>query len=64
MPQGHRGVKPDIPFGSRLDNPNVFRVRTSVFGFGTVLFPIGAALHEVIAGMVIAIGLYPQFFLA
>ena len=58
------GVKPDIPFGSGLDDPPIFGIRAAVFAPGTMFFPIGTAPHEVTAGMVITIGLHTQFFLA
>ena len=56
-------VEPDIPFGPGLDDSPVFGIRAAVFAFGTVIFPIGTAPHEVTAGIVIAIGLHAQIFL-
>lgn len=61
---GDIGIKPDIPFGSGLDDPPIFGICAAVFAFGTVLFPIGAAPHEVTAGTVIAIGFHAEVFLA
>ena len=55
---GDIGVKPDIPFGPGLDDSSVFGIRAAIFTFGTVLFLIGAASHEVTAGFVINIGLH------
>ena len=60
---GDIGVKPDIPFGPGLDDPAIFGIRAAVFTFGTVIFPIRAAPHEVTAGSVIAIWFHAQFFL-
>ncbi len=47
---GDVGVKPDIPFGPGLDDSPIFGIGAGVFTFGTVIFPIGAAPHEVTAG--------------
>ena len=55
---GDVGVKPDIPFGPGLDDSPIFGIRAAIFTFGTVLFLIGAASHEVTAGFVINIGLH------
>ncbi len=60
---GNIGVKPDIPFGPGLDDSPVFGTGAGVFTFGTVIFPIGAAPHEVTAGTVITVRLHAQFFL-
>ena len=57
------GVKPDIPFGPSLDDLPIFGAGAGVFTFETVIFPIGAAPHEVTAGFVITIRLHTQFFL-
>lgn len=61
---GDIGVKPDIPIEMGLDDPSVFGIRATVCAFGTVLLPIGAAPHEVTAGLVITIGLHAKVFLA
>ena len=61
---GDIGVKPDIPFGPGLDDSPIFGIRAAVFAFGTVIFPIGAAPHEVTAGLLITIGFHAQIFLA
>ncbi len=47
---GHIGVKPYIPFGPGLDDSPIFGTDAGVFTFGAVIFPIGAAPHEVTAG--------------
>ena len=60
---GDVGVKPDIPFGPGLDDSPIFGIGAGVFTFGTVIFPIGAAPHEVTAGFVITVRLHAQFFL-
>lgn len=53
---GNFGIKPDIPFRPGLNDSPVSGIRAVVFAFGTVVFPIGAAPHEVSTGMVITIG--------
>ena len=60
---GDIGVKPDIPFRPGLDDPPIFGTGAGVFTFGTVLFPIGAAPHEITAGSVIAVRFHAHFFL-
>ncbi len=60
---GDVGVKPDIPFGPGFDDSPIFGIGAGVFTFGTVIFPIGAAPHEVTAGFVITVRLHAQFFL-
>ena len=57
------GIKADIPFGPCLDDSSIFGIRAAVFAFGTMLFPIGAAPHEVTPGTVITIWLHAEFFL-
>ncbi len=59
---GNIGVKPDIPFGLGLDDPPIFGTGAGVFTFGTVIFPIEAAPHEVTAGTAITVRLHAQFF--
>ncbi len=49
------GVKPDVPFELGLDDPPISGIRAAVFAFGTVVFAIGAAPHEVSAGFVITV---------
>lgn len=60
---GDIGVEPDISFGPGLDNSPIFGIRTAVLTFGTVLFPIRAAPHEITGGFVITIGLHAKVFL-
>ena len=60
---GEIGVKPDTPIGPGLDDSPIFGICAGFFTFGTVLFFIGAAPHEVTAGPVIPIGLHTQIFL-
>lgn len=60
---GDIGVKLDIPFGPGLDDSPIFGISAGVFTFGTVIFPIGAAPHEVTAGTVITVRFHAQFFL-
>lgn len=53
-----------MPIRPGLDDPPIFGIRAGVFSFGTMLFPIGAAPHEVAAGFVITIGPHAELFLA
>lgn len=62
--RGGIGVKTDIPYGPSFDGSSMFGIRAGVITFGTVIFSIGEAPHEVTAGSVIAIGLHAQLFLA
>lgn len=61
---GDIGIKPDVPFGPGLNDSPISGICAAVFAFGAVVFPIGAAPHEVTAGFVITIGLHAEVFLA
>lgn len=61
---GEIGVKPYIPIRPGFDDSAIFGIRAGVFTFGTMFFSIGAAPHEVTAGLVKPIWLHAQLFLA